>query len=293
MKLYEEQQERALRRVGSHSGGSSVSSTSSVGVGKVRHLFQSRRENSEVKSVVAIAGRDKSHPLKPLQKHSSAKGLERNRETGHWGISNQERSFSINRRSTHFSHGSAHYTTTDINQNIEEKPFHQNSIYRKSQKHSQHYNEFDYEPSFRIVDDRSKNKELRKVKNAKYHFEIDTTEIGSNVLSANNQFGKKENKKNLQTKVWIKERDLDNNKMNNKYKSYVSENTFSKKAHLGTENTETRSGLNGTGSNGMRKTRKPTPVPQAVSPSQKLLRNSSKEVSEPLAFLLSIILLIF
>lgn len=60
-----------MQRVGSRvqSGGSSVSSTSSVGVGKVRHMFQSRRGNSEARPGVAITGRDKSYPLEPIGKH--------------------------------------------------------------------------------------------------------------------------------------------------------------------------------------------------------------------------------
>lgn len=61
-----------MQRVGSRvqSGGSSVSSTSSVGVGKVRHMFQSRRGNSEARLGVAITGRDKSYPLEPIIKHT-------------------------------------------------------------------------------------------------------------------------------------------------------------------------------------------------------------------------------
>lgn len=70
LKLYEEQQERAMQRVGTRvqSGGSSVSSTSSVGVGKVRQMFQARRGDSEVR-----LGRDKSYPLKPIAKQSTTR----------------------------------------------------------------------------------------------------------------------------------------------------------------------------------------------------------------------------
>lgn len=47
-----------------------------MGAGKVRFLLQSRRRTSETKHGVAITGRDKSYPLKPLPKNSFGKNLE-------------------------------------------------------------------------------------------------------------------------------------------------------------------------------------------------------------------------
>ncbi|XP_030766989.1 zinc finger C2HC domain-containing protein 1C isoform X2 [Sitophilus oryzae] len=67
LKLYESQQQRAFERVGRGSAGSNSSTTSigSTGGGKVRQMFDERRQK---------AGVDKSYPLEPLKNKTPARG---------------------------------------------------------------------------------------------------------------------------------------------------------------------------------------------------------------------------
>ncbi|XP_076267154.1 uncharacterized protein LOC143200579 isoform X1 [Rhynchophorus ferrugineus] len=65
LKIYESQQQRAFERVGRGSAGSNSSTTSvgSTGGGKVRQMFDERRQK---------AGVDKSYPLEPLKPKATA-----------------------------------------------------------------------------------------------------------------------------------------------------------------------------------------------------------------------------
>jgi len=72
LRLYESQTQRAFQRVGRGSAGSSSSSVSSnsstLGAGKVRQLFQERRQQNGVKAAgSAPTGWDRSYPLEPLE----------------------------------------------------------------------------------------------------------------------------------------------------------------------------------------------------------------------------------
>ena len=73
LRLYESQTQRAFQRVGRGSAGSSSSSvsstSSSLGAGKVRQLFQERRQQNGVKTAAGSGptGWDRSYPLEPLE----------------------------------------------------------------------------------------------------------------------------------------------------------------------------------------------------------------------------------
>jgi len=72
LRLYESQTQRAFQRVGRGSAGSSSSSVSSnsstLGAGKVRQLFQERRQQNGVKTAGSgPTGWDRSYPLEPLE----------------------------------------------------------------------------------------------------------------------------------------------------------------------------------------------------------------------------------
>lgn len=73
LKLYENQQQRVFERVGRGSAGSNTS-VGSTGGGKVRQMFDERRQK---------AGVDKSYPLEPLKAKTSVRGSgpERNMNT--------------------------------------------------------------------------------------------------------------------------------------------------------------------------------------------------------------------
>jgi hypothetical protein len=71
LRLYESQTQRAFQRVGRGSAGSTSSSVSSnsstLGAGKVRQLFQERRQHNGVKTAGSgPTGWDRSYPLEPL-----------------------------------------------------------------------------------------------------------------------------------------------------------------------------------------------------------------------------------
>ncbi|PNF31353.1 hypothetical protein B7P43_G10897 [Cryptotermes secundus] len=72
LRLYENQTQRAFQRVGRSSAGSSSSSvsstSSSLGAGKVRQLFQERRNQNGTKAGWSgPTGWDRSYPLEPLE----------------------------------------------------------------------------------------------------------------------------------------------------------------------------------------------------------------------------------
>lgn len=78
LRLYESQTQRAFQRVGRGSAGSSSSSvssaSSSLGAGKVRQLFQERRQQNHSNSNKAGSGStgwDRSYPLEPLENTTS------------------------------------------------------------------------------------------------------------------------------------------------------------------------------------------------------------------------------
>lgn len=87
LRLYESQTQRAFQRVGRGSAGSSsssVSSTSStLGAGKVRQLFQERRQQNGVKTAVGSGptGWDRSYPLEPLESTTKHR-LQASKSTG-------------------------------------------------------------------------------------------------------------------------------------------------------------------------------------------------------------------
>lgn len=63
LKLYESQQQRAFERVSRGSAGNSINGgTSPVGQGKVRQMFDERRQK---------AGIDRSYPLEPIKQSAS------------------------------------------------------------------------------------------------------------------------------------------------------------------------------------------------------------------------------
>ncbi|CAH1108646.1 unnamed protein product [Psylliodes chrysocephalus] len=72
LKLYENQQQRAFDKVGRSSAGSTTS-LSSTGGGKVRQMFDERRQK---------AGIDKSYPLEPLKSKSNSRGGVADRKNG-------------------------------------------------------------------------------------------------------------------------------------------------------------------------------------------------------------------
>lgn len=73
LKLYESQQQRAFERVGRGSAGNSINGgTSPVGQGKVRQMFDERRQK---------AGIDRSYPLEPLKQTKSNSYASINRGT--------------------------------------------------------------------------------------------------------------------------------------------------------------------------------------------------------------------
>ncbi|XP_060533086.1 zinc finger C2HC domain-containing protein 1C isoform X2 [Cylas formicarius] len=74
LKLYESQQQRAFERVGRGSAGSNTSNASigSNGGGKVRQMFDERRQK---------AGIDKSYPLEPLKSKNAGRGPNTDRQT--------------------------------------------------------------------------------------------------------------------------------------------------------------------------------------------------------------------
>lgn len=71
VKLYENQQQRTIERMGRGSAGSNTSLGSSTG-GKVRQMFDERRSK---------AGIDRSYPLEPLKGKTNPKGLINDRKT--------------------------------------------------------------------------------------------------------------------------------------------------------------------------------------------------------------------
>jgi len=85
LRLYESQTQRAFQRVGRGSAGSSSSSVSSssstLGAGKVRQLFQERRQQNGVKTAASgPTGWDRSYPLEPLE--GATKRLHASKSTG-------------------------------------------------------------------------------------------------------------------------------------------------------------------------------------------------------------------
>ena len=86
LRLYEKQTQRAFQRVGRGSAGrssSSVSSTSStLGAGKVRQLFQDRRQQNGFKRASSgHTGWDRSYPLEPLESTTKQR-LQASKSTG-------------------------------------------------------------------------------------------------------------------------------------------------------------------------------------------------------------------
>ncbi|KAG5880199.1 hypothetical protein JTB14_018061 [Gonioctena quinquepunctata] len=71
LKLYENQQQRAFDRVGRGSAGSNTS-VGSIGRGKVRQMFDERRQK---------AGIDKSYPLEPLKAKANARTVQSSMST--------------------------------------------------------------------------------------------------------------------------------------------------------------------------------------------------------------------
>ena len=104
LRLYESQTQKAFQRVGRGSAGSSSSSvsstSSSLGAGKVRQLFQERRQHNRPNGNKAggTTGWDRSYPLEPLE-NTSKQRLQASKSTGNLKAArgtSLERSYSNN-----------------------------------------------------------------------------------------------------------------------------------------------------------------------------------------------------
>lgn len=71
LKLYESQQQRTIERISRGSAGSNTS-TGSTGGGKVRQMFDERRNK---------AGIDRSYPLEPLKVKTNPRGPSSDKKT--------------------------------------------------------------------------------------------------------------------------------------------------------------------------------------------------------------------
>ncbi|KAK6639712.1 hypothetical protein RUM43_007987 [Polyplax serrata] len=290
LRLYEEQQKRALKSVGSRSGGTSVSPASSVGVGKVRYLFQSRR-NTEGKNGIGITGRDKSYPLEPLTKYPSARNLERDgrhrtaRRTGasNWTSGPHQRSYSLDRYNTNLSgrneypydlNGNEDYDYVDRyvtgdGRNIagirREKP---NLVFSgRSQP----------DLNFYEVPNLQERSAFSKARNANYERE----ERNDTYLT---QYSVKpsarwESDQNRNQDYGIQTNSFGGDRMEGRFRNFVSQGTANRSvgqqgprtrtlasARQDVKETTSTNAINGNVSSPVRKIRKPTPVPLSVAP---------------------------